>query len=69
MSTDDAASFARTFSLSAVPDDVASHVRIRILDTLAATTGGYRVPDSAVVREYAAGLNTPLRIVLQNDQC
>lgn len=53
MTTDQAAEFARTATLTAASDAVAEEVRVRSLDTLAATTAGYRMPKIAVTRDYA----------------
>ncbi|MFC7228612.1 MmgE/PrpD family protein [Salinirubellus salinus] len=53
MTTDDAVAFARTASRSDAPTEVGAHLRARVLDTLAATTAGYRLPTADVVRTYA----------------
>lgn len=53
MSTDRAVEFSRTLSLPDVDPSVAESVRQRVLDTLAATTAGYRMPGIDVTRDYA----------------
>ncbi|MHB9287133.1 MmgE/PrpD family protein [Halobacteriales archaeon Cl-PHB] len=54
MSTDRAVSFARTASLADAPESVGDEVRVRVLDTLAATTAGYRMPGVDVTAGYVA---------------
>ncbi len=54
MTTDRAVTFVRAASLRDAPDSVAEQVRIRVLDTLAATTAGYRMPGIEVTRGYVA---------------
>ncbi|RLM53807.1 MmgE/PrpD family protein [Halobellus sp. Atlit-31R] len=53
MTTHSAAAFARSASVDDAPADVQQAVRERVLDTLAATTAGHRLPTADVVREYA----------------
>jgi len=53
MSTGRAVAFAREASLAPVESTVAESVRRRVLDTLAATTAGYRMPGIDVTSDYA----------------
>jgi 2-methylcitrate dehydratase PrpD len=53
MSTGRAVAFAHEASLAATEPPVAESVRQRVLDTLAATTAGYRMPGVDVTRAYA----------------
>jgi|AntDeeMetagen192_2_1112575.scaffolds.fasta_scaffold07419_1 2-methylcitrate dehydratase PrpD len=52
MTTDDAVAFARTATLDAFAGDPREHLVARVLDTLAATTGGFDLPTAGVVRSY-----------------
>lgn len=54
MTTDDVVAFARHATRSDAPSEVEDHLRARVLDTLAATTAGYRLPTADVVRRYAS---------------
>ncbi|WP_435196162.1 MmgE/PrpD family protein [Natronomonas sp. EA1] len=53
MTTDDAVAFARTASHRRGEEPVATHLRARVLDTLAAATAGYRLPTADILRTYA----------------
>lgn len=53
MTTTDAVEFIRTASLSGQTDSVGDHVRTRVVDTLAAITGGYQIAGTDVVRDFA----------------
>ncbi|QZP39571.1 MmgE/PrpD family protein [Halobaculum magnesiiphilum] len=53
MTTEDAVAFAHTGSHLEVPETVTSHLRARVLDTLATVTAGYRLPTADIVRTYA----------------
>lgn len=53
MGTDEAAAFAQSASRTAAPSDVREHLQARVLDTLAATTAGYRLPTADIVHAYA----------------
>lgn len=53
MTTERTAEFARNATLPEAPGAVAEHVRVRTLDTLAAATAGYRMPNVDVTRDYA----------------
>lgn len=53
MTTEQTAEFARAATLTEAPGSVAEHVRVRTLDTLAATTAGHRMPNVNVTRDYA----------------
>lgn len=53
MSTERAVEFARNATLRDAPDEAETQVKIRVLDTLAATTAGYRQEGVDIVRNYA----------------
>jgi 2-methylcitrate dehydratase PrpD len=53
MDTQRAVEFARSATIADAPDDVETHVKARVLDTLAAITAGYRQEGVDIVREYA----------------
>lgn len=54
MTTDRAVSFAHSATLTEGPESVAEQVRIRVIDTLAAATAGYRMPGIDVTTGYVA---------------
>jgi len=56
MGTRTAVDYANTESITRVPDPVARHVRTRVLDTLAATTAGYRFDGGRVARTVSAAV-------------
>jgi len=58
MTTSDAVEFTHAASLTGQDDSVRKHVRTRVLDTLAAITGGYQMPGTAGIREFARGRYT-----------
>ncbi|WP_458188424.1 MmgE/PrpD family protein [Haladaptatus sp. NG-WS-4] len=53
MTTDTAVSFVHDASLDEFSSEVRDQLRSRVLDTLAATTAGFRLPTADVVRTYA----------------
>ena len=52
MDTQRAVEFVRSATIADAPDDVETHVRARVLDTLAAITAGYRQDGVDIAREY-----------------
>lgn len=58
MTTSDAVEFTHTASLTGQDDSVRKHVRTRVLDTLAAITGGYQIPGTASIRGFARERHT-----------
>ncbi|WP_458210794.1 MmgE/PrpD family protein [Haladaptatus sp. NG-SE-30] len=53
MTTDTAVSFVHEATLDDFSREARDHLRSRVLDTLAATTAGFRLPTADVVRRYA----------------
>lgn len=53
MTTKRAVDFVRSATLVGAPEEVAEHVQIRTLDTLAAVTAGYRMPGIDIMSDYA----------------
>lgn len=53
MATNDAVTFIRNASRTAFPSSVSEHLRVRVLDTLAATTAGYQLSTSGIIHDYA----------------
>jgi 2-methylcitrate dehydratase PrpD len=58
MTTSDAVEFTHTASLTGQNDSVKTHVRTRVLDTLAAITGGYQMSGTAAIRGFARERHT-----------
>lgn len=53
MTTKRAVDFVRSATLVGVPEEVAEHMQIRMLDTLAAVTAGYRMPGIDIMSDFA----------------